>query len=196
MSVEWKPIEKALFDWILRVFPDLPRNHIQWEDQNLAQPVYPYVTLRKSTLISIGAPDELRQTTDLAAPAGEEVSMETISVREFTLFINAHVDEESGAKDPDADAFWMMTRLQTSLSQMSTRELFQLAGISTIEDLGIDNLSQTQNGVFFSKANMDIRFRVCFSEVEKAGYIDSANIKSVPSDPPQSTDVTGVDITT
>ncbi len=131
-----------------------------------------------------------------AQPAGEEISLETISVREFTLFINAHVDDDSGAKDPDADAFWMMTKLQTSLSQNGTRERFDLAGISTIEDLGVDNLSQTQNGVFFSKANMDVRFRVCFSEVEKRGYIDSANVKSVPSDPPQSTDVTGVDITT
>ena len=60
----------------------------------------------------------------------------------------------------------------------------------------LDNLSQTQNGVFFSKANMDVRLRVCFSEIEKHGYIDSANVVSVPSDPPLATDVTGVDITT
>lgn len=196
MSIQWKPIDDAMFDWVLRVLPDLPRSHVQREDQNLAQPIYPFVTLRKSTLISTGAPDETRSTTDLTQPLGEEVSLETISVREFTLFINAYVDEASGANDPDKDAFWMMTRLQTSLSQLGTRERFDLAAISTIEDLGVDNLSQTQNGVFFSKANMDVRFRVCFSDVEKVGYIDSANVKSVPSDPPKSTDVFGVDITT
>lgn len=196
MSIEWKPIDDALFDWILRVFPTLSRENIQREDQNLAQPAYPYVTLRTSTLISTGAPDETRETTDLTQPLGEEVSLETISVREFTLFINAHVDEASGAKDPNADAFWMLTKLQTSLSQLLTRENFELAGISTIEDLGVNNLSQTQNGVFFSKANLDVRFRVCFSEVEKRGYIDSTNVKSVPSDPPQPDDISGIDITT
>ena len=194
--IEWKSIEKVLFDWVLRVFPNLTKEAVQWEDQNLPEPIYPFVTLRKSTLVSIGAPDETRQTTDLSQPRGEEVSFETISVREFTLFMNAHVDEDSGAKDPDCDAFWMMTKLQTSLSQITTMENFELAGISTIEDLGVDNLSQTQNGEFFSKANMDVRLRVCFSEIDKRGYIDSANVKSVPSDPPQADDIKGIDITT
>lgn len=196
MSISWKPIDDALFDWVLRVFPNLERANVQWEDQNLAQPHYPYVSFKKDSIIGNGSQDETRETTDLAQPLGQEVALETISVREFTLAINAHVDDESGGRDPDCDANWMMTKLQTSLSQLITKENFELAGISTIEDLGISNLSQTQNGVFFSKANMDVRFRVCFSSIERTGYIDSANVKSVPSDPPQSDDVSGIDITT
>lgn len=195
MSLEWKPIDDALFNWVLRVFPDLSRASVQWENQNLPQPIYPFVTFNKGTLIGNGSQDETRETTDLAKPAGEEVALETVSVREFTLAINAHVDEESGSKDPDCDAFWMMTKLQVSLSQLSTEEAFELAGISIVEDLGVTDLSQTQNGVFFSKASMDVRLRICFSSVERTGYIDSANVQSMPSDPPQPNDVSGVDIT-
>ena len=196
MSIEWKPIDDALFDWVLRVFPTLGRPSVQWENQNLPQPAYPYVTFKKGSLVGNGSKDESRETTDLTAPAGEEVSIETVSVREFTLSVSAYVDESSGSKDPDCDAFWMMTRLQVSLSQLSTSEAFELVGISIVEDLGVDDLSQTQNGQFFSKANMDVRLRVCFSSIEKAGYIDSANVKSVPSDPPASGDISGIDITT
>ena len=196
MSISWKPIDDALFDWVLRVFPNLDRTHIQMEDQNLPQPRYPYVTFKKDSLISNGSQDESRETTDLTKPLGQEVAIETVSVREFTLEINAHVDEDSGSRDPDCDAFWMMTKLQANLSNLLTKERFELAGISIIEDLGVSNLSQTQNGVFFSKANLDIRFRVCFSSIELTGYIDSANVKSVPSDPPQSDDIQGIDITT
>lgn len=196
MSIVWKPIDDALFDWVLRVFPNLVRSHIQMEDQNLPQPPYPYVTFKKDSLISNGSQDETRETTDLTKSLGQEVAIETVSVREFTLAINAHVDEDSGSRDPDRDAFWMMTELQANLSSFIAKERFELAGISIIEELGVTNLSQTQNGVFFSKANLDIRFRVCFSSIERTGYIDSVNVKSVPSDPPQSDDVSGIDITT
>ena len=99
MSISWKPIDDALFDWVLRVFPNLDRTHIQMEDQNLPQPRYPYVTFKKDSLISNGSQDESRETTDLTKPLGQEVAIETVSVREFTLEINAHVDEDSGSRD-------------------------------------------------------------------------------------------------
>lgn len=199
--IDWAAIQCAVFDWVNLSFDgettdvSLNRNQIIWKDQNIPQPAYPYVTLKKDSVIRSGARDEIRTSTDLAQPQGQEVALTTNGVREFTLEIQAFVDEQAGANNPNCDAMYMISILQGSLSQQMTQEGFCLAGLSIIEELAVTDLSEVVNGRFISRASMDVRFRTTFTCVERTGFIDVANIKSVPCDPPGPNDVTGVDIT-
>ena len=196
MSIDWKAIEQAIVrDWAASRFPTLDKVHFQWADQDLAQPPYPYLSFRRDSIVRTGAKDEVRTSTDLSQPQGQEIALETTGIREFTLTINAFVDEEAGANDPNCDALFMLTLLQISLSQLSSQEIFCLAGLSVIEELAIVNLSQVVNGVFVSRAAMDVRFRTVFSNIERTGYIDTVEIASVPCDPPSLSDVSGVNLT-
>ena len=109
--------------------------------------------------------------------------------------MNAWVGDLEGGDDPNCNAMYMMSVMQMSLSQLSTQEIFCLAGLSVVEELAVVNLSQVVNTEFVSRAAMDVRMRVCFTCVERTGYIDTVEISSVPCDPPSPSDVTGVELT-
>ena len=194
-EINWQEIECAIIDWAEGKFSDLDRTQFFFEDQNLSQPPYPYLTFKRDSLVRVSGKDEIRVSTDLTQPAGKEIALETIGIREFTLTVNAWVDDESGGQDPNCNAMFMMSVLQLSLSQLSTQEIFCLAGISVVEELAVVNLSQVVNTAFVSRAAMDVRMRVAFSCIERTGYIDTVEISSVPCDPPSPSDVTGVDLT-
>jgi hypothetical protein len=193
--IDWKMIECAVFDWALSKFEDrnLEPTQVVWANQNIPQPAYPYLTLKRDSLVRTSAADEVRTSTDLTQEEGQEIALETYGVREFTLTINAFVDEETGSTDPNCDAMAMLSLLQVSLSQLSTQELFCLAGLAVIEELAVVDLSQVVNAEFISRAALDIRFRVTFSCIERTGYINTAQIQSVPCNPSGPCDVTGID---
>jgi len=199
--IDWAAIECALFDWVNLSFDgstndvSLDTGQIVWKDQNIPQPVYPYIALKKNSVIRVGGKDEIRTSTDLTKPQGQEIALTTNGVREFTLGIEAFVDEQAGANKPNCDAMYMLSILQGSLSQQTTQETFCLAGLSVIEELAVVDLSEVVNGRFISRASMDVRFRTTFSCIERTGYIDTVRIKSVPCDPSGPNDVSGVDIT-
>ena len=198
MSIDWKTIECAIIDWASGKLSQLDaKTQFQWADQNIPQPPYPYLTFRRDSVLRTSAKDEVRDSTDLTRPKGEEIALETVGVREFTLTINCFVDEEAGSNDPNCDAIALLTLLQVSLSQNSAQEIFCLAGLAVIEELAVVNLSQVVNADFKSRAAMDIRFRTTFSCIEFVGYIDTVEIKSVPCNPedPSGNDVSGVDLT-
>lgn len=195
MSLDWKLIECAFHEWIDEKVPALGLDHIIWADQNLPQPGYPYVTLKRDAITKVNGTDETRFTTDLAQPAGQEIGLETVGVREFTLSVNAFVDEKTGSNDPNCDAMAILGLLQVSLGQLSIKEKLCLAGMSVIEELSVVDLSQVVNDEMISRAAMDVRFRAAFSCVERTGYIDTVQIDSVPCNPATPSDVDGVSIT-
>ena len=194
MSIDWNRVDCAILDWAKAKLPELDESRFQWAEQNLAQPAYPYLTFRRDSVVRTSAKDEVRTSTDLTQPQGEEIALETIGVREFTLTVNAFVDDDNGATDPNCDATALLTVLQVALSQLSIQEIFCLAGLSVVEELPIVNLSQEINGEFKSRAAMDVRFRTAFSCIERTGYIDTVEVSSVPCNPGGG-DVEGVDLT-
>ncbi len=194
MSVDWKSIECALIEWVFAKIPNLEEEQVIWDDQNISQPAYPFISLKRDTVIRIGARDEQRTETDLSQPQGQEIALISTGTREFTLTVNARVDELNGANDPNCDAMALVTLLQISLSQQSIQEAFCLAGLVVVEELAVIDLSQVVNGGFISRASMDVRFRTTFTCTEQTGFIDAVGIKSVPCDPPGLDDVSGVDL--
>jgi len=196
MSVDWEAIDGAVFDWVTAKLTHLdPETQFQWKDQNLPQPSYPFVSMKRDSVVRLGSSDEVRTTTDLSKPAGEEIGLETVGPREFTLTVEARVDEETGSRDPNCDAMALITRLQSSLSQLSTKEIFCLAGLVVVEELAVVDLSEEVNGERISMAAMDIRMRATSSVTERTGYINAARVRSVPCNPSGPGDVEGVDFT-
>lgn len=198
-QIDWKKVECAIIEWAQSKLPELMGPNIEkdrfvWADQNLPRPPYPFILFKRDSVVRTSAVDEVRTSTDLTQPQGEEIGLETVGVREFTLSISAFVDEETGSTDPNCDAMALVTRLQLSLGQLSTREIFCLAGLAVVEELAVVDLSAVANGKFISRAAMDVRLRTTFSCVERTGYIETVRIRSVPCNPSGPCDVTGVDI--
>lgn len=200
MSVDWKAIECAVIDWangkLERRYPGVftPEDNLQWADQNLPEPNYPFVTFKRDSVLTFGLYDETRTSFDEDAPEGEEIELETTGPREFTLTITASVDEETGSNDPNCDAMAIVTMLQSSLSQESTQAIFCLAGLVVVEELAVVDLSEEANGERISRAVMDILLRATSSCTEQTTYIETARIQSVPCNPSGPCDVSGVDI--
>lgn len=198
MSIDWKSVEVAIIDWAYGKLGDkfgMSRDQLQWADQNLPQPPYPFVTFKRDTVLRFGLRDETRQTYDPAAPSGEEIELETTGPREFTLQITASVDEETGSNDPNCDAMAINTLLQSSLSQLSTQEILCIAGLVVVEELAVVDISEEVNGERISEAVMDVRMRATSSITERTTYIETAQIRSIPCNPSGPSDVQGVDIT-
>jgi len=199
--IDWESIDSALFDWVQTSFDgigeevSLNNGQIIWANQNIPQPAYPYITLRRDSLIRLGGRDEIRQSVDMSQPQGQEVALETVGVREFTLTLNAFVDEQTGANNPNCDAIYLLSVLQSSLSQQSIIEAFCLSGIAVVEELAVTDLSEVVNGLFISRASMGVRFRTTFTCIERTGFIDTVEIQSVPSNPSDPNDVSGVSLT-
>ncbi len=191
--IDWKPIMKAIFEWSLLPFDSLDTSRCIWRDQNLPRPKYPYLTLKRDTIIREGGRDEERWTTDLAQENGKEVGIETTGARVFTLNVQAYVDEENGGHDPDCDAIAMLSKLQGSLGEIETAEAFCLVGLAVVEELPVIDLTAERNGQQVSHASMDIRMRVTFSSTKRTGYIDSAEVSSSDDCSPDA--ITGVSFT-
>lgn len=191
--IDWRPIKEALYDWALWPFESVQGLVCHWDDQNLPRPAYPYLTLKRDSIIRVGGPDEVRSTTDLAQSQGEEIGLETTGAREFTLTVKAYVDEANGGIDPDCDAIALLTKLQGTLGTIYTQEAFCLIGLAVVEEMPVIDLSAERNSQRVSMAAMDIRLRATYSSVERTGYIDSTEVASCASAEPDA--VTGVSFT-
>jgi len=63
MSIDWPFIERALYSWIDELSPDAVEDaSIIWAEQNIDQPAYPFITLKKNNfaIIEGGAGAEIR----------------------------------------------------------------------------------------------------------------------------------------
>lgn len=172
--VDWAAIDDVLYDWIdgeLGSVQDIRR-----ANQNLPPPEYPYITTLRSSVVRIGGRADKRQNFDDSRPVGEEIELSTSNPTNFTLSLQAFVDADHGANDPGCDAMFLLGRLQASLSQQSTVDVFDAASISVVEELAVTDLSEVVNGEWISRALFDIRLRTVSEMTEKTTYITKVQI--------------------
>lgn len=176
--IDWTTVEGSLFDWITDKL-GLTDDRVIWQDQNVPQPAYPYISLKRSGWLKEGGVDETRTSTDLTQDPGKEIELLTTGPREFTLNIQAHLDEAAGSIDPGCDAVFLLSKLQASLGQLSVTEaLFRDANIAVIEELTIEDISLVINGLYLNRASMDVRFRTTSQITERTGFMDKVELKS------------------
>lgn len=172
--VSWEVIEGAIYDWVVA----LTGCEAIYSDQNVPQPAYPYMDLKRSSVIRLGGPPEQRFSTDLTRPNGQEIELLTTSPVEFTLTVQAHIDEESGANKPDLNAVKLLSKLQASLGQQSVRDDLSDAGLSIVEELQIVDLSISENGRWINRAAMDVRLRTASVITDRTGFIEKVEVES------------------
>lgn len=147
-----------------------------WEDEEIPQPDYPYVSMKRTAgPIKEGGLDENRHTFDAARPVGEEIEIQTTGPRAFTLTVQAHVGKPV---DHGRDATALLSRLSASVRQNRTQEIFDTYQLSAIEVLDVSDLSAFENGRWVSRASLDVRFRVLSVITEQLGYIDKVEVES------------------
>lgn len=170
----WNTIECAIYDWVTGKVGW----EAIWEDQNLPAPDYPYLSLKRSAVRREGGKPEIRTSTDLGRPLGEEIELLATSPVQFTLTVQAFMDEASGANDPNVNSVQTATKLQASLGQLSVQsQLFQ-AGLSIIEELPVQDISEVVNGEFLNRAAFDVRFRTASVMTERTGFIEKVEVES------------------
>ena len=175
--VHWSKFMGAISDWVLRK-SGYPEDQIQWEDQDLAQPDYPYISLKRNTVIREGdqGADEVRTVTDLNQPLGQEIEMINLGPREVLLTVQVHADEKAGANVPGSDPMFMASRLVASLGQQSVVDALKAAGISIIEEGDVTDTSITVNEIWTKRSTFAVRLRVMSFMTERTGYIDAVGI--------------------
>jgi len=186
--IDWGKIDCAIFDW-LDVLLKMDRRIID-EKLGEAQPSYPYLSLLRSSEIDVGGVDENRQRTldvdgkilgeDITAgPAFENESI-TYQPVNFTLSIQAHVDLDNGARDPNTDAFAMLSKAKRSIGQQSVVDQLSVGGLSVVDTLEVVNLNEVVNGKWISRAGLDVVFSTASVMSEKVGFFDKVEIESIP----------------
>jgi hypothetical protein len=178
--IDWAFIEGKLVEWVKLILPQLCG--VIWADQEIPQPDYPYVSLKRiAGPTREGGIDDLLTVTDLAQPAGEEIELQTVGPREFTLNVQAH-HARPGA-GPGTDAVAMVGRLEASLDQERSRAILGAGGLSVIEQLPVTDISAFENATWISRASLDVRFRTTSVMTERVGYIDKVQFTNVVPPP-------------
>lgn len=177
--IDWATIEQALWNWASTV-TGVPTSRIIWENQKIAQPAYPYVSLHKSPVLISGGKPELRYETDLGQPQGEEIEFTATSQCEFTLSASVYMDAAAGGGNPTTGAFKLASKLQASLGLKTIQESLSTAGLAIIQSLPVLDLSEVVNAEFLDRAVFEVRLRVASEMTEKTGYIADVELEYDP----------------
>lgn len=171
MALNWATIQTALHAWIV-AGTGLAVGRVVWANQAMPQPQRPYVTLRLMALAPVGH-DGVHSTTNLAAPAGEEVTLTVEGRRHLTVGVQAYASAVTGA----GTAAELLAKAQTALSLPTVHAGLRAAGLAVLNEGGITDLSALLETKFEGRAAMDVRFH-CVDEVaEKTGYIATVEIE-------------------
>jgi hypothetical protein len=172
--IDWKKVDDAIYDWIGGKLGYT----VIWENQNVEQPAYPYVSLLRTSLAEEGGPKETRHSFISGQPAGQEIQLLTYEPVKFTLAVSVHVDRAQGANDPSSNAMDIASKIRGSLGQESTIEQLLAEGLSVVGEEGIQDTSVVVNGVWISRATMDVIFRTASVMTERTGYADKVGLES------------------
>lgn len=181
--VDWQAIDDATQAWVASVLGLT----VNWENQNVPQPAYPYVTLLRNPETDEGGINEIRNRTvdangDVINPgdpgtpdANEAIIFQPI---QWTLSATAHTDFGNGGNDPAANAVARLGKLKRSLGLESTTDAFTAVGVSIVSPEEIVDSTLVINGEWISKATLDVIFRTASVMTEAQSFIDKVNLVS------------------
>lgn len=189
--VDWKTVDNATYDW-LNVLLEM-RERIIWENQKVAQPDYPYLSLLRNPENDTGLDETRTRTVDtdgkilgIDPGAGSATGNESITYQpiNWTLTVQAHVDPATGGNNSGCNAMSMLGKAKRSLGQGSTIDKFGAAGVSIIRPISLTDTSVEVNGEWISKASLDVLFGTASVMSEAQEFISKVSM-----------DVLGVDLT-
>lgn len=148
-----------------------------WANQSAPAPDFPYGVLEIVAGPTPSAPHhELRYSTDLGRPAGEEIEVDAVVPCMFTVSCQAQVNMPD-ARDPSLNARQYISRAQSSLSLPSVSASLNAANIAYVDVPAITDLTRVIEDSFVSWTNMDVRFGTTLSLKDYIGYIDKVHFE-------------------
>ena len=168
--MNWTAIEDALHAWVV-ASTGYPANRVLWRDQNANAKVADHITLHLSGPIVLGT-DELKSSTDLLQPPGQEVTLSVRGDREWSLQVECF----TGQVTTSSDAKGILSTLQTVGQLPSKLTLLDAQGI-TLFDLGsVQYTPDIQEVAYQGRALVLMRLYSRDAASEKTGYIAEVEI--------------------
>lgn len=165
---DWK---KALRTWI-RGSSGLEDSKIVFSQKNTIRLPVPFITIRLGDLLSLGATDEIKRTTDLTKPAGEEITQTVVGRREMSASIQCF-------GDGDESSMSIMSRVQTSLGLTSVSDALNAAGVSVFDIGTIRNITAINETAFEPRHLLEVRCYVSEEVSESVGYIKTVQVTNL-----------------
>jgi len=169
--IAWTTIEDALYDWLAAA----TGLTTIWAEQDSPQPAYPYAVLEiTSGPTKVGGQDEQRQTYDGGQSLGQEIGIEVCGLREITLSVQVFAKEADAL--PTNHPRDMLSRAQSSLGLPSVLQALKVAGLSVIEEMPVQDMSEAIEDTWITRAAMDVRLGLAASVTERTGYISTVEV--------------------
>lgn len=168
--MDWTAIENALHAWVVSS-TGYASNRVLWRDQDANAKVADHITLHLSGPIVLGT-DEVKSTTDLLQPPGQEVTLSVRGDREWSLQVECF----TGQVTTSSDAKSILSALQTVGQLPSKLAILDAQGI-TLFDLGTVQYAPAIREVAFQgRAILVMRFYSRDVATERTGYIAQVEI--------------------
>lgn len=168
--IDWEVIDDGLYDWLFGLL-GLP---VIWENQNINQPDYPYLSLERGGSVRLGGVPEKRYTT-----VGVDKEIEATALVEFAVAIHAHVDFATGANDPMNNGPYLLEKVRASLGLVSVQRNFQdNLGLAIVEDMPVQDVSIVVNDEWISRAMFEMRLRTRSVTTETVEAFDKVQLVS------------------
>lgn len=172
------PIEDALRAWV-KTATGLPDGQVYFANQNGPQPgasgQLPFVTiLVAGDVLRMGALDEFSTSTNLAAPAGQEITQATQGPRDLAVSVQAF-GEGTITKTGVVTAPQLLAACQTALGLESVRYALNAAGLAPYDMGEIRRLDEVVETGFQGRATLDLRFYSGDYQSETNGYINEVS---------------------
>lgn len=168
----WGNIEAALVAWL----SDRTGIPVRIADQRAPAPYHPYATIRVDGPTPVGM-DEVRASTDLGRPAGEEVELTSYGQRTISVSVNVYAVQRGGEYDHTKSARHLAEVAQGSLRLASVCRTLREAGLSVMEIGGVQNLNFVRDAEQVERMQFDVRMALVSTVAERTGYIDTVGIE-------------------
>ena len=163
MTIAYATAETALIAW-LQLGTGLTK--IIFPHQQT--PAMPYLSLSLGPVRSVTPIDELRYSTDLGQPAGQEVQQTVVGQRTFTVSVQAFTLQETGA----GTAKELLASALLRAGTPTQRLLFGVAGLAFLYAEPLNALPRL-GPMGQGRAAVDLHFAVVDTVVDATGYIAS-----------------------
>lgn len=165
-AVDWAAVETALQAWVQAACTGVTGFQAVFAQQSAVRPPEPFATIKHDG----GGARGLAETSLVyngAAPAGQEVELNTREHTEFTVSVQVFTKDVLGA----ASASALANRIRNAAVKQLQGDAFATVNLAVVDRGTVQNMTDLLDTRFEGRAALDVRFRVSDGAQDKTGYI-------------------------
>lgn len=161
-------VEDAIHAWVVNT-SGFAADKVIWEGQDSTRPTVDFITLKLGADVPMGSCDVLTESTDLTAPAGQEITTTVIGWRRLPCTVQVFARALTG----DSTARAVLARVRTGLSLPGVSGALNAAGLGVVDRGSVQYVPALfAPSRFESRAVLSVSFSRTETASEKTGYID------------------------